>query len=96
VANRKTYQPGTPATPRDCPLMQSVLATARMMFPGDPWEEVEPHMQRAWVTIAEPVAWEDARPWLHDAWGADGSDGGGPDGNRDVDGGDAAEHTWIR
>ena len=64
-----SHRPGTPASPRDCPLLQSVLATARQMFPGDPWEEVEPHMQRAWKSIAEPVSWEDARPWLQDAWG---------------------------
>ena len=80
-------------------MMQSVLATARMMFPGDPWEAVEPHMQRAWATIAEPVAWEDARPWLQDSWG-DGSDGAndgsGTDSGRDVDGGDAAEQPWLR
>jgi len=71
MTNRIAHQPGTPATPRDCPLMQSVLATARQMFPGDPWEEVEPHMQRAWTRIAEPVAWEDVRPWLQDAWSVD-------------------------
>ena len=47
------HQPGTPASPRDCPLLQSILATARQMFPGDPWEEVEPHLQRAWASIAE-------------------------------------------
>ena len=71
------HRPGTPASPRDCPLLQSVLATARQMFPGDPWEEVEPHMQRAWNSIAEPVSWEDARPWLQDAWGADDDSVGG-------------------
>lgn len=72
---RTAHQPGTPASPRDCPLMQSVLATARQMFPDEPWETVEPHMQRAWRTIAEPVAWEDARPWLQDAWGTDATTG---------------------
>lgn len=71
------HRPGTPASPRDCPLLQSVLATARQMFPGDPWEEVEPHMQRAWNSIAEPVSWEDARPWLQDAWGVDDDSVGG-------------------
>jgi len=61
-------QPTGPPTPDDCPLKRSILGAARQMFPGDPWEEVEPHLRRAWRSIREPTPWEAVREWMRAAW----------------------------
>lgn len=71
------------ATPEDCPLMEAVIAAAREMFPGDPWEDVEPHLRRAWRSIREPTPWEEVHAWMRIAWAAAttspaANDGAGP------------------
>jgi hypothetical protein len=71
LATRHPESPApAPVTPEECPLMQSVLGAARQMFPGDPWEEVEPHLRRAWRSIREPTPWEGVEDWMHAAWTA--------------------------
>ena len=56
------------ATPDDCPLMRAILNAAQQMFPGDPWEDVEPHMRRARRSILEPTPWEEVRDWMRASW----------------------------
>ena len=55
-------------SPQDSALMHAILNAAQQMFPGDPWEDVEPHLRRAWRTILDPTPWEDVRDWMHAAW----------------------------
>ena len=57
-----------PATPDDCPLMLAILNAAQQMFAGDPWDDVEPHLRRAWRSVLDPTPWEDVREWMHAAW----------------------------
>ena len=55
-------------SPQDSALMHAILNAAQQMFPGDPWEDVEPHLRRAWRTILDPTPWEDVRDWMHASW----------------------------
>ena len=57
-----------PATPDESPLMRSILNAAQVMFAGDAWEDVEPHLRRAWRTILDPTPWEAVRGWMHASW----------------------------
>ena len=58
----------SPPTPDDHPLMRAILNAAQQMFAGDPWEDVEPHLRRAWRTVPDATPWEDVRDWMQASW----------------------------
>jgi len=73
-----------PATPDDRPLMLAILNAAQQMFAGEPWEDVEPHLRRAWRTVLDPTPWEGVRDWMRVSWlkrnsGVAANDGDGAD-----------------
>ena len=71
--------PALAAEAPDRPMMGVIVATARTMFPGDAWDEVEAHIKRAWNDLADPASWEQVQPWIHAEWlrnnGGSSSDG---------------------
>lgn len=43
---------------------------ARDVYPGRPWHEIEPLVQRAWEREPQDIAWHDVAPLVKSFWSA--------------------------